>query len=457
MALNRISTPWAQTEDWARHRTIIADLYVKQGKKMKDVMRTMEDNYGFHATRRMYKTRFKKWGLVKHPKSNSACSESHCPRPIVSANMPTPKRGVGQITNDVSVPNLQDLWVPSSIPSIAPPDCYKFAEITFHSTQVYFSSIGSLGLGLPVSDKKLVTATACAEWLDCVITAKALLTFGYSREAVLLIDLCCHQYRPLLDSQDPSLMAVTIACVLKVVRYWPDLAKTFLNFICTMSQIVLGAPHPLTTVFQKFKEAGICHLAYCIYMTLRQFIGGIVHVMPHPMMDSYGDFYGDMIHGKFIDTNTTLGELQILQNRFQGRPQRQPNSQPSPPEEAAAIQCRIASLCYYGKRYEDATEWALRMLNEPLVSAHVATGCYDILHDVAVAENKYELALENIQKAVDTSVEAYGRFHYSTIRKTARLEACLRRMGRLQEASEVQLDLEAQVARMCEKIRSLRL
>ncbi|KAJ8125923.1 hypothetical protein O1611_g7715 [Lasiodiplodia mahajangana] len=436
MALNRLRTPWAETEDWAKHRTIITDLYVKQGKRMKDVMRTMTEEYGFHATRRMYKTRFKKWGLVKNPKSGSACPQSSPPKPVVSPSMPPPKGGVGQITKDVSIPILQNLWMSSSIGNIAPPDCYRFAENTLQSTQAYFSSTGFTSLGLAAPDKKLVTATACAEWLDCMITAKALLTFGYCRQAVLLIDLCCHQYRPLLSSQDPSLMAVTITCILKVLRYWPDLAKTFLNFICTMSQIVLGAPHPLSTVFQQLQKAGIGHLAYCIYMTLRQLIGGIVHVMPHPMMDSYGDFYGDMIHGKIIDTHTILSELQPLQSRFQHYPQGQPETHPSPPEETAAIQCRIASLHYYGKRYEDATKWTLRMLNQPLVSAHVATGCYDILHDIAVAENKYDLALERIKQAVDASIEAYGRFHYSTIRKTARLDFCLRRMGRLDEASK---------------------
>ncbi|KAI1124018.1 Clr5 domain-containing protein [Nemania abortiva] len=461
MALTRISTPWAQAEDWDEYRSIITDLYVKQERKMRDVMRIMTEEYGFYATRRMYKTRFKKWGLAKNINSKPACLNNvrpaHASGHIATTTGTYPKGGFRQITNYDSVPILQDLCTPSAVLIMAPPDCYKFAEATFHSTQVYFNSVGFQSLGLSASEKRLETATACAEWLDRVITAKTLLTLGYFRHAVKLIDICCHQYRSLLVSQDSSLMAVTINSVLKVLRYWPGLAKVFLDFICKMSQTVLGTYHPLSMVFQKLEEAGMGHLAYCLYTTLRQFLGGIVHIMPHPMMESYGDFIGDMVHGKVHDANTMQVELQSLQDRLQHHTQRYLTRRSDSPENTAAIQCRIASLHYYGKRYEDATKWALRLLNESLFNAHVATGCYDILHDIAVAENKSDLALENVRKAVETSVEAYGHVHCSTVRKVARLDSCLRRMGRLQEADKVKSDFEVQLTRICEDTRGLRL
>ena len=38
------------TLEWNHHRERILDLYIKQGKKLKDVAQTMWDEYGFYAT-----------------------------------------------------------------------------------------------------------------------------------------------------------------------------------------------------------------------------------------------------------------------------------------------------------------------------------------------------------------------------------------------------------------------
>ena len=39
---------WATKEDWIRHRSTITQLY--ETKKLAEVMRTMESQYGFRAT-----------------------------------------------------------------------------------------------------------------------------------------------------------------------------------------------------------------------------------------------------------------------------------------------------------------------------------------------------------------------------------------------------------------------
>lgn len=55
---------YAAEDDWKRHRDTISTLY-KQ-KRLKDVMSFMEREYGFFATERMYKARFKEWGVGKN-------------------------------------------------------------------------------------------------------------------------------------------------------------------------------------------------------------------------------------------------------------------------------------------------------------------------------------------------------------------------------------------------------
>ena len=43
-------TAYATNADWENHRSDIEDLYLKKGKKLKDVKATLETRYGFIAT-----------------------------------------------------------------------------------------------------------------------------------------------------------------------------------------------------------------------------------------------------------------------------------------------------------------------------------------------------------------------------------------------------------------------
>lgn len=55
---------YATDEDWRRHRERISSLY--KAKRLKDVMAIMETEHNLYATERMYKARFKEWGLQKN-------------------------------------------------------------------------------------------------------------------------------------------------------------------------------------------------------------------------------------------------------------------------------------------------------------------------------------------------------------------------------------------------------
>ncbi|KAL2015640.1 hypothetical protein VTK56DRAFT_5061 [Thermocarpiscus australiensis] len=56
--------------DWAAYRSRIEDLYWTQHKELPEVMKTMEDLYGFAATKKMYKKHLKAWGLEKNIKTS---------------------------------------------------------------------------------------------------------------------------------------------------------------------------------------------------------------------------------------------------------------------------------------------------------------------------------------------------------------------------------------------------
>lgn len=64
---------YAQNDDWNRHRERIIMLYIAEKKTLKDVMAIMEEKYSFVATERMYKARFKVWGIGKNVTAAHVC------------------------------------------------------------------------------------------------------------------------------------------------------------------------------------------------------------------------------------------------------------------------------------------------------------------------------------------------------------------------------------------------
>ncbi|KAI0540228.1 Clr5 domain-containing protein [Xylaria digitata] len=467
VVLNQTSVPWAQDEDWAQYRTIITELYMSQKRKLDDVRRIMAEDYGFYATLRMYKTRFKKWGLAKNKRPKPLCLKDSNPNsPYIPAEdagrsletsqrskKPIASKRSRRITDHSSTLTHKHLWAQPMARSMAPPDFYKFAEDVSHSTLVYIRSVRSPTPELPSSSK-----TIAWPWLNYITTAGTLFSLGHPRRALLLVDICCQRYRSLLGSQDLSLLETTIVAILKFMRYGPGLVEAFIDFACNMSQIVLGIAHPLSLLFQKWKAAGSGQLAYCIgtaiqYCQGEYCLGGVANVVSHPMMESYGDMYSEMIYHKIFRPTIMLSELQLFQTYLQDHVQREPGSQSLLLERVQGLQCRVAWLHFYAGYYEEATKVVFEMLSEPRADTRVITGCYDLLYDIAVAENKHEMALEMIRKAVAASVEAYGYAHCTTARKMARLESYLRSKGHVQEADKVRRDSEMQLEQICEEIR----
>ncbi|RYP75004.1 hypothetical protein DL771_002652 [Monosporascus sp. 5C6A] len=61
---------WATQYDWDVHREAISRLYWDESRPLPEVMEIMRLQHNFHATARMYKFRFKKWGLAKNLKAD---------------------------------------------------------------------------------------------------------------------------------------------------------------------------------------------------------------------------------------------------------------------------------------------------------------------------------------------------------------------------------------------------
>ncbi|KAK7991973.1 hypothetical protein PG988_000767 [Apiospora saccharicola] len=58
--------PWAGAFDWSLYRDIITQLYIIDDHPLKEVEEIMRKQFNFHATQKMYKDHFRKWGLRKN-------------------------------------------------------------------------------------------------------------------------------------------------------------------------------------------------------------------------------------------------------------------------------------------------------------------------------------------------------------------------------------------------------
>jgi hypothetical protein len=73
MSLPQISVPTeSSTRDlptakqWETHKESLRLLYIVQDMTLKKLMVTMQKEYDFYATAKMYKSRFSRWGFVKY-------------------------------------------------------------------------------------------------------------------------------------------------------------------------------------------------------------------------------------------------------------------------------------------------------------------------------------------------------------------------------------------------------
>ncbi|KAI1283554.1 Clr5 domain-containing protein [Xylaria sp. FL0933] len=467
MTSNQSSIPWAKNKDWGRYRTIIIDLYLNRGRTLEAVGSFMSEEYGFHATPRMYKTRFRKWGVTKYhrpkprPLEAGRTTGATGPVGISSEADQSSKQSVGTRTHYGSTLSSKHSGTQSVIRSMTPPDFYKLSEDALRFTEVYYSTVRFPNIYPSISDNTMAMAwaPAFAEWAMCLAATRSLFALGYPRRAFLLLDMCCHQYRSLLKSQHPSLADLVITVITYLSRFGASLVDVFLNFAYRMSQIILGTSHPLSILLQTFKGANAENLVHCTGIAAQYYTAGHISVASHPLTMCYGDSYSDQIYHKIFDPECDLLPLQHrLQHFLRRRVQGQPEDQSNILAHVHAIQCRIAWIHFYARRYEEATELILGILRDPLADARVisGSGCHEILYEIAVVEEKHDIALDTLRKAVATSMKGYGYAHCITATKMARLESHLRSRGFLEEAHRMRIDSKFQLEQICNEIRRLR-
>ncbi|KAI0505117.1 Clr5 domain-containing protein [Xylaria bambusicola] len=279
------SFPWAPAEAWAEHRKTITELYLRRMMRLEDVMEVMAREYNFHATLKMYKTRFKKWDLVKN------------------------KRSAQVFTRSGSVIAMGNSRCLQMTPKLAAPDFYKNPEDAFRFMSIYFNTVRFRDRMPSTQGNTVVLVPVTAEWAGYLGIVKCLFSLGRHHQAFKIVDMCCHRYKTVLSSQDLSLPDITVRALMTLSGLDSSLVELFFRFVCNMSQIVLGPFHPFSTLLSKIKQAGPGNLVYCINAAFQYYVKSLVYIRPHPMVLNFGDYFRDLIDNKFMNADNMYHQL----------------------------------------------------------------------------------------------------------------------------------------------------
>ncbi|KAI1334727.1 Clr5 domain-containing protein [Xylariaceae sp. FL0016] len=332
MASSSASAPsqpkgWATAEAWAKHRAIIRTLYLDQRKSLKEVKQIMEVDHDFHATEKMYKYHFNKWGLQKNVKHRQSSEQSRraaagkSMKPFVHewklnkggdeatsvlassrSLMVSATRGSGTI-----------LRVPTRTPSPAPripmrldvPDILRLPEECLHIIQEYTRGFHDS----PLIKDRDAAPPLLLQWPTHMARAATTIRLGSIHHGFRLISVCFQEYRDLMLIHNPLFVIYTFLALYGLLSTGAGLTTSLLNYAVEMSRVLLGPRHPLHLLFIKLRQVDRETMGSNFATFTQACMHGAL------LSDEYGvelmrlTFAGKMVYHTRIDVDTRLRVL----------------------------------------------------------------------------------------------------------------------------------------------------
>lgn len=312
---------WATSEDWAVHKDTIVRLYWNEDRTLKEVMNIMARDYDFHGTVKMYKSRFKVWGLAKNIVKEDASrimmaawSGERPNAPVLQGRKLGSKRFRKQLQTArelgvrVSPKSAEFYTTPPPTPvqyqqqmmmasgSSSPtslshrlwqPDVLGQSEQTIRAIHSYtdfcletkvweLSSVeADHALNFPKgrSFKIFVVSNSMSTtsmwWMELRTAARLLKQSRNSPAAFRIIDNCLERTGSLIDYQDPTFITATMSVVLQLEEFAQELATSLLRYIYHLSVVKLGAHHPLSSFWAHMRSLGVQNARHAAESTLR--------------------------------------------------------------------------------------------------------------------------------------------------------------------------------------------
>ncbi|KAK8051215.1 hypothetical protein PG993_002600 [Apiospora rasikravindrae] len=250
-------------DSWDGYRAIIAEYYIDSNMSLPRLINEMKANYGFHATARMYKTRFQQWGLKKNisfDRAIAALRDSQTGThslPVADGQISQERlrnyiRRLPENRRQQVLQLAQSSGVTYACPPrlVDPPSDLLQVENCIHLLSRHVN--GSYESGEwpfdPVTGVKYEMVVP--EWCTSVMSAAWVLEEGKEREAQLLLTRF-HEESPIqLQRHDPLIFLFFYTSVLYFVEKHPDKAWQLLrNFRATAEHLPWPRQHPLRLLF----------------------------------------------------------------------------------------------------------------------------------------------------------------------------------------------------------------
>ncbi|KAH0537364.1 hypothetical protein FGG08_005843 [Glutinoglossum americanum] len=240
-------------QEWEQMKPIIHRMYLEEGKTLDDVMSTLSLVYHFHASEKMYKSRFTKWGFAKYSKKGGSGRDDrhHATAPQRRRKRPLIARGPAK---SLVRRRLHCPTAPVSL--LESPDRYRRKELTVHCVQNYISALfqskGWMADMFSISPPA-GTADHSAGWRqveDQCFGVSVLIQGSSIKHAFQTLDGVFQSLKPLAAASDPSI----------VVKFWPmchrlhgicvslddrQLLYAFLRHFRELTKNYFGTKHPV--------------------------------------------------------------------------------------------------------------------------------------------------------------------------------------------------------------------
>ncbi|RYP64482.1 hypothetical protein DL770_009195 [Monosporascus sp. CRB-9-2] len=283
---------WATQYDWDAHRETISRLYWDESRPLPEVMEIMRSQHNFYATARMYKFRFKKWGLTKNLKADQeeqirvqAANGTVAAMPLIRGRLPGSKklkRYTTQLGPETAESAIHALCVrtpaskvqdgmsrsmsalhqgsPSPRLSVSgllnPPDVLRFTQQSLRAVLDYTTNRVRKGVW-DVSGDPYEAVDHADNWHNKIFQATGMIQRGKLKEGFRLLDICYKNYTNELDTEHPLLIIETYTSVLHLAKIQYDLAQSLVRYIAGLCKIRLGPAHPFTRFWSNLQAMGV--------------------------------------------------------------------------------------------------------------------------------------------------------------------------------------------------------
>lgn len=299
---------------------------------------------------------------------------------------------------------------------------------------------------------------AGTSWIRQVCLARTMIAGGRTDRGFQMLNICFDQYKTLLHQHNPTMLLDTYRAAFVLASVDLRLARSFLGYVSGLTKCGRLAAHPLGPLLARFHEMQIRGMALqsrnvseCLIETLVRLFPSVTR-LHHILLGTEDDVWGLGYEGVGCDLGVPSGGIVkgIVRGLAKALSAQPPPSLPKP-RDAVYLRNFRSSVLYNNGELEPArkiAEDSLASYDEGFVD-HGKEICYYLLYSIYTKSGDHERALEMARERVKICLALYGSGQILTTGAYGRLEECLRRLGRHEDAEEVRREGDAQWDDLC--------